>query len=87
MGLVMEEEKKEEVKEEEKVTIRHTINAEEAFTLAKDVYDIRNVLKNIYNNRALIGRRLNLLTLSVSLVFTVLYVAYILCTGLLNKLS
>lgn len=87
MGLVMEEEKKEEVKEEEKVTIRHTINAEEAFTLAKDVYDIRNVLKNIYNNRALIGRRLNLLTLSISLVFTVLYVAYILCTGLLNKLS
>ena len=81
------EEKREEIKEEEKVQIRHTINAEEAFTLAKDVYDIRSLIKNIYNNRALIGKRLNLLTLSVSFAFTVLYVAYILFTGLLKKLS
>ncbi len=72
---------------EEKVTIRHTINAEETFTLAKDVYDIRSVIKNVYNNRAVIARRLNLLSLSVSLVFTLLYIAYILGTGLLKKLS
>lgn len=77
----------EENKNEEKVNIRHTINAEETFTLAKDVYDIRSVIKNIYNNRAVIGRRLNLLTLSFSLVFTLIYVAYILGTGLLKKLS
>ena len=77
----MEEEK------EEKVNIRHTINAEETFTLAKDVYDIRSVVKNIYNNRAVIARRLNLLTMSFSLVFTLAYVAYILGTGLLSKLS
>lgn len=74
-------------KEEEKVTIRHTINAEEAFTLGKDIYDIRSVIKNVYNNRALIGRRLNLISLSVSLVFTLLYVAYIFATGLMKKLS
>ncbi len=77
----------EEEKNEEKVNIRHTINAEETFTLAKDVYDIRNVIKNVYNNRAVIGRRLNLLTMSFSLVFTLIYVAYILGTGLLGKLS
>lgn len=76
-----------EDKEEEKVTVRHTINAEETFTLAKDVYDIRNLIKNVYNNRAVISRRLNLLTLSVSFIFTLLYVAYIVGTGLMNKLS
>ncbi len=77
----------EEEKNEEKVNIRHTINAEETFTLAKDVYDIRSVIKNIYNNRAVIGRRLNLLTMSFSLAFTLIYIAYILGTGLLGKLS
>lgn len=76
-----------EDKNEEKVNIRHTINAQETFTLAKDVYDIRSLIKNVYNNRAVIGRRLNLLTMSLSLVFTLIYVAYILGTGLLGKLS
>ena len=76
-----------ENKNEEKVNIRHTINAEETFTLAKDVYDIRSLIKNIYSNRAVVARRLNLLTLSFSFVFTLIYVAYILGTGLLNKLS
>ena len=76
-----------EEEREEKVNIRHTINAEETFTLAKDVYDIRNVIKNIYNNRAVIARRLNLLTMSFSLAFTLIYVSYIFCTGLLDKLS
>lgn len=77
----------EEINEEEKVTIRHTINAEETFTLAKDVYDIRNLVVNIYNNRAVIGRRLNFISMSLSLIYTLLYVAYILGTGLLKKLS
>lgn len=76
-----------EDKKDEKVNIRHTINAQETFTLAKDVYDIRNVVKNIYNNRAVISRRLNILTMSLSLAFTIIYVAYILGTGLLGKLS
>ena len=74
-------------KDDEKVTVRHTINAEETFTLAKDVYDIRSLIKNIYGNRAVIARRLNILSLSVSLVFTLIYVAYIIFTGLLKKLS
>ena len=77
----------EQNKEEEKVTIRHTINAEETFTLAKDVYDLRSLIKNIYSNRAVIGRRLNLLTMSFSLTFTLVYIVYILCTGLLKKLT
>lgn len=73
--------------EEEKTAIRHTINAEETFTLAKDVFDIRCLIKNVYNNRAVISRRINICTLSVSLVFTLLYVAYMLFLGVLNKLT
>ena len=76
-----------ENKEEEKVNIRHTISAEETFTLAKDLYDIRTFIKNVYSNRAVIGRRLNVLTLSLSAVFTVLYAAYVLFTALYKKLS
>lgn len=76
-----------EEKEEEKVVIRHSINSDEVFTLAKDVYDVRTLLFNIYNNRALIGRRLNLLTMTCSLFFTLLYITYIFFTGLLKKLS
>lgn len=76
-----------EKKNDEKVTVRHTINAEETFTLAKDVYDIRNLIKNVYSNRAVIARRLNVLSMSVSLVFTLIYVAYIFGTGLFKKLS
>ena len=77
----------EENKNEEEKVIRHTINAEETFTLAKDVFDLRCVIKNIYNNRAVIARRLNILSLSVSLVFTLLYVGYMLLTGLTQKLA
>ncbi len=73
--------------EEEKVSVRHTINAEETFTLAKDVFDIRCLIKNVYNNRAVIARRINICTLSVSLVFTLLYVAYMLFLGILNKVT
>ena len=76
-----------EKKNDEKVTVRHTINAEETFTLAKDVYDIRNLIKNVYSNRSVIARRLNVLSMSVSLVFTLIYVAYIFGTGLFKKLS
>ncbi len=79
------EENKEE-KDKEKV-IRHTINAEETFTLAKDVFDLRCLIKNIYNNRAVIARRLNILSLSVSFAFTLLYIAYMLLTGLIGKLA
>ena len=77
----------EENNNDKKVNIRHTINAEETFTLAKDVYDLRSLIKNIYSNRAVIGRRLNLLTMSFSLTFTLVYIVYILCTGLLKKLT
>ncbi len=74
-------------KEEEKVEIRHTINAEETFTLAKDVFDLRCLIKNVYSNRAVIARRLNILSLSVSFVYTLLYLAYIFLTGLTKKLN
>lgn len=79
-------EKKEGAQEQEKVTVRHTISAEETFTLAKDVYDLRCLLKNVYNNRAVILRRLNILSLSVSFVFTLFYCAYILFFKMTNKL-
>ncbi len=77
----------EEIREEEKVKIRHTINAEETFTLAKDVFDIRCFIKNVYSNRAVIARRLNVLSLSVSAVFTLLYAAFLIFGGFFNKLN
>lgn len=72
---------------EEKNKIRHTINAEETFTLAKDVFDIRCFIKNVYANRAVIARRVNVITLSISAVFTLLYCAYLIFSGLYSKLS
>jgi hypothetical protein len=74
-----------EIKEVKEV--RHTISAEETFTLAKDVFDIRCFIKSVYNNRAQIARRLNLLATIFSIVFTLLYVAYMLFSGLFSKLS
>ncbi len=83
-----EDEQKEEIKEnKEKVNIRHTITAEETFTLAKDVFDLRCFIKNIYSNRAVIARRLNILTLSVSFVFTLLYAAFALFSCFTKKLE
>lgn len=77
----------EEIREEEKVKIRHTISAEETFTLAKDVFDIRCFIKNVYSNRAVIARRLNVLSLSVSAIFTLLYAAFLIFGGFFNKLN
>lgn len=82
-----QKEKTENIQEEETVKIRHKINAEETFTLAKDVFDIRCFLKSVYANRAVIARRLNVLSLSVSAVFTLLYAAYLVFGGFFNKLN
>ncbi|MBD5632686.1 MAG: hypothetical protein HDP34_05600 [Clostridia bacterium] len=71
----------------EKQVVRHTITAEETFTLAKDVFDLRCFIKNVYNNRAVIARRLNVLTLSISTAFTLLYAAYVIFTALTTKLN
>ncbi|MDE6585317.1 MAG: hypothetical protein K2K80_01380 [Clostridia bacterium] len=81
----MAEDKKE--KEEEVVNVRHTISAEETFTLAKDVFDIRCFIKNVYANRAVISRRLDILTLSISTVFMLLYTAFVAFNSLTRKLS
>ena len=67
--------------------VRHTISSEETFTLAKDIYDLRCLIKKIYSNRAQIARRLNILSLGVSLAFTAAYVALILYLGITNNLS
>lgn len=83
----MENENKNTEQQEEKVNIRHTITAEETFTLAKDIFDIRCFIKNVYANRAVISRRLNILTLTLSTVFMLLYSAYVLLTGLTGKLN
>ena len=80
-------EERNEENAEEKVSVRHTINAEETFTLAKDVFDLRCFIKNVYANRAVIARRLNVLTLTVSTVFMMLYSAYVLFTSLTRKLA
>lgn len=59
----------------------HKISADEAFTLAKDVYDLRCLLKTVYANRAQIMRRLNLVGTICSVVFTLFYVAFMLFSG------
>ncbi len=80
-------EKEQDEKREEVVNVRHTISAEETFTLAKDVFDLRCFIKNVYSNRAVIARRLNILTLTVSTVFMLLYTAYVLFIGFSRKLN
>lgn len=67
--------------------IRHTISSEETFTLAKDIYDVRCVIKKIYSNRARIARRLNALYLIFSLIFTALYIGLMLYLGITQRLS
>lgn len=73
--------------EEEVREVRHTISSEETFTLAKDIYDLRCVIKKVYANRAQIAHRLNILSLGFSLLFTAAYVALILYLGITNSLS
>ena len=67
--------------------VRHTISSEETFTLAKDIYDLRCLIKKIYANRAHIARRLNFVSLIFSLVFTAIYVALVLYVGVSSSLS
>ena len=38
-----------EEEESKERTVRHTISAEETFTLAKDVYDMRSFFKSLYS--------------------------------------
>lgn len=75
------------MEDEEEKKIRHTISAEETFTLAKDVFDIRTFIKNAYANRAVIARRVNIVTLSVSMLFTLCYMAFMLYRSLGNTVS
>ncbi len=56
--------------------VKHKISAEETFTLAKDVYDMRTFIKKIYANRAVISRRLNIFSLICSIIFTLIYTGY-----------
>ena len=67
-------------------SVRHTISAEETFTLAKDVFDLRCFFKNIYANRAVIARRLNIFSLACSIVFTLIYVGYIVWSAVSDRL-
>ncbi len=80
-----EEARREQERERER-SVRHTISAEETFTLAKDVFDLRCFFKNIYSNRAVIARRLNLFSLICSLVFTMIYTGYAVYSILTDKI-
>ncbi len=65
--------------------VRHTISAEETFTLAKDVFDLRCLIKSVYANRAQILRRLSIVNTILSSVFTLLYVGFMVFLGV-NKI-
>lgn len=73
--------------EQEERVVRHTISAEETFTLAKDVYDLRSFFKTVYSNRAVIARRLNIFSLICSLIFTMFYTAYTVWVVVAGRLS
>ena len=73
--------------EETERTVRHTISAEETFTLAKDVFDLRCFFKSVYSNRAVIARRLNIFSLICSLIFTMLYTGYTVYSVLTGKIT
>lgn len=73
--------------EAESRQVRHTISAEETFTLAKDVFDLRCFFKNIYANRAVIARRLNIFSLICSVIFTLIYVGYTVWSAVAGRLS
>ena len=75
------------VQETKPQEVRHTISAEETFTLAKDVFDLRCFIKSVYNNRAQISRRLNFVGTLLSAIFTVLYVAFIVFSGIRSIIS
>ncbi len=77
----MTSDEQEEVVQDPRKVI-HKISADEAFTLAKDVYDIRCLLKSVYANRAQIKRRLNFVGTIGSVVFTLLYVAFMIFSGI-----
>ncbi len=66
---------------------RETLSSEEALTLGKDVFDLRCFFKKIYNNRAVIGRRLNIISLIYGIISTMFYVAFAVYTGFIDKLS
>ncbi|MCD7729594.1 MAG: hypothetical protein LUI60_06765 [Clostridia bacterium] len=70
----LKEDYEEEQEDVRKVT--HSISTKEVTVLAKDVFDLRSLIVNIYNNRAVISRRLNFFSMVFSLVFTLLYAAY-----------
>lgn len=72
--------------EEDDKKIRHTISAEETFTLAKDVFDLRTLIKNVYSNRAVISRRINIITFCVSTLFTLVYLAYVIFASIYGKI-
>ncbi len=67
--------------------VRHTITAEETFTLAKDVFDLRCLVKSVYSNRAQIIRRLNMFSTVLSAVFTFLYVMFMAFSGVMKIAS
>ena len=77
----------EPAEEESERVVRHTISAEEPFTLAKDVFDLRCFFKNVYSNRAVIARRLNIFSLICSLIFTMFYTGYTVYSVLTGKIT
>ena len=77
----MTSEGREEVVQDTRKVI-HKISADEAFTLAKDVDDRRGRLKSVYANRAQIKRRLNFVGTIGSVIFTLLYVAFMIFSGI-----
>lgn len=56
-------------------------------SIVRDVYDAISFGKRVYSNRAVISRRISVLSITVGFIFTLLYIAYILLSGLAAKLS
>lgn len=72
---------------EERVEEVNPIKAEEAFTLARDVFNVRSAIIGIYNNRASISKKIALTSLIISILYTLFYVALTIVGGVTNELK
>ena len=76
-----------QIKSNEEVEKVNPIKAEEAFTLARDVFNVRSALIGIYNNRASISKKIALTSLVISILYTLFYVAFTIIGGVTDQLK
>lgn len=62
-------------------------NTKTAMEIIKEVYGYIDFFKKIYNNRAVIARRLNVVTLLSGAIYTLIFTTFLIITTIANKLA